>query len=149
MRLLRKVKGCLLIIVVLIVLMMMIWPLTSYAQTLASCVGAKVQRDLDANTTAEMAGSAGRRVLCGYFFENAGAGKRYVKIYNKGSPATVGTDVPVLTIPMPAGAAGHIAFSYGLDAFSSGISFAATTGKADNDTGAPTAGDVTVMLFYK
>jgi hypothetical protein len=34
-------------------------------------------------------------------------------------------------------------------AFSAAICVAATTGLADNDTGAPSAGDVVVNIFYK
>ena len=33
--------------------------------------------------------------------------------------------------------------------FDAGISVRATTGRADDDTGAPTTGDVVLNLFYK
>ena len=75
---------------------------------------------------------------------------RYLKLYNKATTPTVGTDVPVMTIPVPANiqAAGVvIPVSVGID-FSNGISMAITSGSADNDTGVVVAGDVVVNLVY-
>lgn len=71
---------------------------------------------------------------------NATITVRYLKFYNKASAPTVGTDVPVLTIAL----APSSAFERSLDAlyFSTGIAYAMTTGSADADTGALTAGDV-------
>lgn len=77
---------------------------------------------------------------------NASAGLKYLKLYNKASAPTVGTDVPVLTLALPAtavfdfdlgGAEGHY--------FSTGIAYAITGAAADNDTTALTAGDVTAL----
>lgn len=75
---------------------------------------------------------------------------RYLKLYDKATTPTVGTDVPVMTIPVPANiqAAGVvIPVSVGID-FSNGISMAITSGSADNDTGVVVAGDVVVNLVY-
>lgn len=75
---------------------------------------------------------------------------RYLKLYNKASAPTVGTDVPVMTIPIPAntqGAGIAIPFSMGVN-FSSGIAIAITSGVADTDTGAVGAGDVVINLTY-
>lgn len=75
---------------------------------------------------------------------------RYLKLYNKATAPVVGTDVPVMTIPVPANiqAAGVvIPVSVGID-FSNGISMAITSGSADNDTVAIVAGDVVVNLVY-
>ena len=84
--------------------------------------------------------SAGRiTAIQGY---NAAATLRYLKLYNKATAPTVGTDVPVKTLPLPPQAA----FAY--DAghyFATGIGFGLTTGVADNDTGALTAGDVLAL----
>lgn len=75
---------------------------------------------------------------------------RYLKIYSKATAPTVGTDVPLMTIPVPAntqGAGIAIPFSMGVN-FPLGIAIAITSGSADNDTGAVGAGDVIVNLTY-
>ena len=75
---------------------------------------------------------------------------RYLKLYNKATTPVVGTDVPIMTIPIPAntqGAGVAIPFSMGVN-FPLGIGIAITSGSADNDTGAVGAGDVIVNLTY-
>lgn len=75
---------------------------------------------------------------------------RYLKIYNKATAPSVGTDIPLMTIPVPAntqGAGVSIPFPTGVN-FSLGISIAITSGSADNDTGAILAGDVVINLTY-
>jgi hypothetical protein len=75
---------------------------------------------------------------------------RYLKLYNKASAPTVGTDVPIMTIPVPAnlqGAGISIPFSMGVN-FSLGIAIAITSGVADADTGVVGAGDVVLNLTY-
>lgn len=75
---------------------------------------------------------------------------RYLKFYNKASAPTVGTDVPVLTIPIPGntqGAGLAIHFTVGT-IFSTGIAFAITAGVADADSAAVGASDVIVNLTY-
>ena len=71
---------------------------------------------------------------------NAAVTARYLKFYNKASAPTVGTDVPILTLYLPA----STAFVFDIPGlyFSTGIAYALTTGGADNDTGALTAGDI-------
>lgn len=86
--------------------------------------------------------------VTGWAFSNQNAAVRYLKLYNKASAPTVGTDIPVLTIAMPAGATGHVGFDSG-PAFSAGIGLALTTGVADADTGAVAALDIVVNLLYQ
>ncbi len=83
--------------------------------------------------------SAGRiYAIQGY---NAAGATRYLKIYNKASAPTVGSDTPVKTLALPAGMA--FAFDWPLGYYlGTGIAYALTTGAADNDTGALTAADV-------
>lgn len=76
---------------------------------------------------------------------------RYLKFYDKSTAPTVGTDTPVLTIPVPAntqGAGVVIPFNIPI-LFSDGLGFAITSGSADNDTGAVGAGDVIINLSYQ
>jgi hypothetical protein len=75
---------------------------------------------------------------------------RYLKLYNKATAPSVGTDVPVMTIPVPTNSQGagiSIPFSIGVN-FTLGIGVALTSGSADNDTGVIGAGDVILNLTY-
>lgn len=80
---------------------------------------------------------------------NALAGVIYLKLYNKASAPTVGTDIPAATIPLAPSS--HFDVDFGLlgEYFSTGISFALTTGSPDSDTGAIAAGNIVGLnLFY-
>lgn len=108
----------------------------------------KIVRSLDLNTT-DLAIKAGPGNLYGYYFYNAAASARFIKIYNATTAnVTVGTTTPLITIPLPAGAAAHVHYTSGIT-FDTAISAACTTALADNDTGAPTAGDCVANFFYK
>lgn len=72
---------------------------------------------------------------------NTTAAVKYLKLYNKASAPTVGTDTPVLTYAIPPN--GQLAISRPFpDYFSTGIAYALTGGAADSDTTALAAGDV-------
>lgn len=81
---------------------------------------------------------------------------RYVKLYNAtAANVTVGTTTPIDTIVVPAGGSADLATvitenfgGLGLT-FDTALSMAATTGLADNDTGAPGTNDVIVSAYYK
>lgn len=82
---------------------------------------------------------------------NVNAAARYLKLYNKASAPTVGTDTPVKTLTIPGNTEGRgfvIAIPQGL-AFGTGIAFALTTGVAVADTGAVAANELVVNLDYK
>lgn len=81
---------------------------------------------------------------------NLNAAVRYLKLYNKASAPTVGTDTPVATLPIPASTTGAgfvIDFGPGFD-FSTGIAYATTTGVADADTGAVAANEIILCGTY-
>lgn len=82
---------------------------------------------------------------------NTNAAARYLKIYNKASAATVGTDVPVQVYTIPGNTAGAGLVvpipSQGI-ALSTGFAFALTTGAADNDTGAVALNEIVVSYSY-
>lgn len=84
--------------------------------------------------------SAGRVLkIRGY---NAKAAVCYLKLYNKASAPTVGTDTPFMTIPLKASDVFDIDFEdFGLN-FSTGIAYAITGAAADADTTALVAADV-------
>lgn len=85
---------------------------------------------------------------------NVGSGVAFLKLYNKASAPTVGTDTPILVFLIPVastaanGAGTNIPVpSCGL-AFGTGIAFAITGGAADSDTTAVGANQVIVNIGY-
>lgn len=79
---------------------------------------------------------------------NINAAARFLKIYNKASAPTVGTDVPVLTIAIPPGGVVQIDGGSNGIRLATGIAFAITTAAADSDTGAVAANEVKVVTSY-
>lgn len=113
----------------------------------ATTGGLSIHRNIDAGVTATTQiakASAGQ--LYGYFISNNAATARFVKVYNKATAPTE-ADTPVLTFQLPAASSANVSHPNGV-AFSTGISYRASTGRADNDTGATTTGDVIVNLYY-
>lgn len=110
--------------------------------------GLSAQRTLSAASTnaTSVKGSAGQ--VYGWYVSNSNASPRYVKLYDKASSPTVGTDTPKMTIMVPGAGGANVEFSMGIP-FSSGIAFAMTTGAADSDTGAVAANEVILNLLYK
>jgi hypothetical protein len=78
---------------------------------------------------------------------NVAAYDVFLKFYNKASAPTVGTDTPVWTIPIKAGAGYSNVFPLG-KAFSTGIAYAITKLQADSDTTAVAALDVTGTMDW-
>jgi hypothetical protein len=114
----------------------------------ADTEGLTIFRSLDLDETEEaVKASAGK--LYGWYLYNDGAAEVYVKFYNDTTAnVTVGTTTPVLTVPVPAGAAANVEFTNGIP-FSAAITAAATTGVADADTAAPAANQVVANVLYQ
>jgi hypothetical protein len=109
--------------------------------------GYTIFRSIDLDETEEEVKATAGQVFGWYIF-NAAATTHYVKFYNATTAnVTVGTTTPVLTIPVPAGSAANVFTETGI-AFGTAITAAATTGVADNDTGAPAANAVVVNILY-
>ncbi|MDP3848633.1 MAG: hypothetical protein Q8R10_19615 [Pseudomonas sp.] len=79
---------------------------------------------------------------------NIGAASAALKLHNKASPPTVGTDVPVLTIIIPPGATVSLDFGVLGRVFTTGIAFAITNLAADSDATAIAAGQVKLFGSY-
>lgn len=98
----------------------------------------------------QVKGGSGR--IVGLFASNINAAARYLKFYDALSASViVGTTVPTLTLMIPGGSTAGSGFFLNLPCdldFSTGISFALTTGVADNDTGAVGASDIVVTVLY-
>lgn len=114
--------------------------------------GTTPYKNIDVDETEdEVKGSAGQV----YWIHaiNTTAAPLYLKFYNAtAANVTVGTTTPVLTLPVPGnadsdGAGFTLSIPNGI-AFGTAITIAATTGVADNDTGAPGANALIVNLGY-
>jgi sulfur transfer protein SufE len=106
--------------------------------------------DLD-ESEEEVKGSAGS--VYTLWFTNTATSTRWLKFYNDtAANVVVGTTAPVLTIGLPGNTSDDISgvFSTAMGlGFDTAITVAATTGVADNDTGAPGANEVIVNIGYK
>jgi hypothetical protein len=93
----------------------------------------------------------GTSSLHAFYATNEGASPAYVKLYNKATAPTVGTDIPEMTIPVPAAASGvpgvanpmmgFLGFRFAL-----GLGIAITRNAVYTDTTAIGAGEVKVKL---
>lgn len=96
----------------------------------------------NATSVKASAGSIGHVVV-----SNTSAAPKYLKLFNKASAPTVGTDTPVLTILVPA--TGTVVFDpANYYRMTTGIAYAITGAAADADATAVAAGDVIVNIAY-
>lgn len=102
-----------------------------------------------ATTNATSVKTTAGRIMTGYVY-NTTASAKFLKLYNKTSAPTVGTDTPVMTLPIAANGSLAIADLFGVygQYFSSGIAYALTGAVADADTTALAANDIIVNLGY-
>ena len=89
--------------------------------------------------------------LQAFYATNEGASVAYVKLYNKATAPTVGTDVPEMTIPVPAAVSGvpgvaTIPIGFHGFRFALGLGIAITRNAVHTDTTAIGAGEVKVKL---
>jgi hypothetical protein len=101
-----------------------------------------------AATTNATAVKASAGTLYNIGASNTGAAAAFIKLYNKASAPTVGTDVPVLTLMVPAG--GNVDFDLGPmgHRFITGLALAITNLAADSDTTAVAAAQVKVLVSF-
>lgn len=116
--------------------------------------GLSVFRSLDLDESEEeVKGTAGK--LWKLRIANLTTSVKYVKLYNAtAANVTVGTTTPIDTIVVPAAAASDacvITETFGGKGltFSTALCLAATTGLADNNSGAPGANEVVVTAYYE
>jgi hypothetical protein len=115
--------------------------------------GAKPRKYLSAATTNATSVLARAAKLHGMLIINTTATLYYLKFYDKASAPTVGTDVPVMTVPIPASttgagiAAADVGGADGVQ-FYLGLAFALTAGIADADVAAAATG-VAINLFTR
>lgn len=113
----------------------------------ATTGGTTVGKLIAAATTnaTSVKGSAGH--LYWVYVYNASGSVQYVKFYNKATAPTVGTDTPVLTLPIPPGSAATFSLPQGA-AFATGIGFGTTTDVADNGSTAVAANSLVINYAY-
>lgn len=78
---------------------------------------------------------------------NVSAALRFLKFYNKATAPTVGTDTPVICLPIGVGLNRGVTFVNGCD-FPLGLGYATTVLGTDADTSAITAGDLFGSITY-
>lgn len=115
--------------------------------------GLSIFRSLDIDETEEDVSTSPCTVY-GVWVTNTATSTRFVKFYNAtAASTTVGSTTPVITIGIPGNSSDDVSGVFNVGgqgiAFGTACCVAATTGVADNDTGAPAANDVVVNVFYK
>ena len=121
--------------------------LADWALMPATSGGLTTYRNIDLDETGILV-STGAHQVYGWYLFNGALTTRYIKFYNKATAPTVGTDTPVMTIPIPAGSAANVEYNVGIASFPLGLGIGATTAVADNSTAAPSANDCIVNIFY-
>lgn len=79
---------------------------------------------------------------------NASAATKYFRLYNKASAPTVGTDVPILIVAVPATSSKEIVFPGTGLKMATGIAYAVTGGATVADATAVAAADVLLMVNW-
>lgn len=79
---------------------------------------------------------------------NTNAAARFLKLYNKASAPTVGSDVPVLTVVIPATSVITVNGGSNGIRFATGIAFAITAAATDADTTAVAAAEIKVSTTF-
>lgn len=109
----------------------------------------QILRNIDVDESGDAGVTKPCQLFCIVAQNMTAATNLYLKIYDTVGAPTVGTTTPKMTIPLkPAVQPVIIPIDGGAD-FTAGVGLGATTGVADNDTGAPGANEVIVNLFYK
>jgi len=118
------------------------------AHTNGGATPAKLVSAASTNATSLKA-SAGQVYSIAAF--NINAAVRYLKLYNKASAPTVGTDVPVQVYAIPGATTGGgftLSIPVGME-FTTGIAYALTTGITDADNTGVAVSEILVNITYK
>jgi hypothetical protein len=119
-------------------------PLGASATVGTGTVNARVKSAVSNNLTSVKA-SAGK--LFGFTLYNSTAAAKFFKIYNKASAPIVASDVPIMTVIVPANGQSNYSNPIG-KAFATGIAYAITGAIGDTDATNTAVDDVTGALDY-
>ena len=97
------------------------------------------------NNAALIKGSPG--YVAGWYCVNTATAYRYVKLFDKASSPTVGTDIPVWVIGIPSGSAANASLDAPLQLVN-GIGIGIVVGSSNTDNTAVAAGDVVASIAY-
>lgn len=100
------------------------------------------------NTGAATAVKATGGTIYAIIANNTTAAARYVRLFQKATAPTLGTDVPSVVVTVPAGSSKEISYAPSGLLFGSGIGVAVTTDAAQLGSTAATAGDVQLAISY-
>jgi hypothetical protein len=122
------------------------WPVitTTTSATIGGVVKSRVMSLATTNATSVKAIQGN---IYGLKVYNTNASTRYFKLYDKTSAPTVGTDTPIITIPIAPSSWAPV-----LEQpipFTNGIAYAITGAVADSDTTAVSANDVVGTIIYQ
>jgi hypothetical protein len=110
-------------------------------------VRAKHSRVMSAATTNATSVKVGSGVVVGWHLANTSAAVKFVKLYDKASAPTVGTDVPIHTIALAANGRADAINILGIP-FTLGIAYAITGAAADSDATAVALNDIVGGVLY-
>lgn len=120
---------------------------TYVVQKAATTGGTLTSKIISAATTNATVVKASAGQVYGIQLSNSGAAWAFVKVYNKATAPTVGTDATIEVIGIPPGGRCEINRPIGMP-FAAGIGLAITAGFADTDTAAVAAGQVVGSIHY-
>ncbi len=121
------------------------WLVTSRPGTSGGASQARIRSQATTNATLVKASAGNLFALSVY---NTSAAARFLKLYNRTSIPTVGTDIPVVTIPIAPGGFRDILLGDAGMLFATGIAYAITAAVADTDATATALDDVTGVLAF-
>ncbi len=101
-----------------------------------------------AATTNATVVKASAGTIYGVLLSNINAAARFVKFYNKATAPTVGTDVPIITVQIPANTTINFPIGELGLRFTTGIGLAITANAVDSDTTAVAVNEIKVVTTY-
>jgi hypothetical protein len=113
----------------------------------SSVTGTTIAKVLSAATTNATSTKTTAGRLYSYHLSNTTAAWKFVRFYNKASAPTVGTDSPVLVVPIAPGMSAIVDHTVPIS-FATGIAYAITGASPDLDTTVTAVGDVVGHFLY-
>ena len=113
----------------------------------STVTGTSVNKLVTAATTNAAVIKATAARVYGYHYTNNTAATKYVRLYNKATAPTVGTDSPAVVIPIAPNASVLVDHTIPIT-FATGLGISVTGGFADNDATVTAVGDVVGHLLW-
>jgi hypothetical protein len=117
------------------------------SEALQTRVGLSTWRAISIVATSQVV-RAKQSNIYGLYFRNGNAAVRHVKLYDAAAAVDAATAIPIAVFSLAQNEWINIPIEHGM-LVTTGLVVRATTGIADNDTGAPSANDVQGFILYK